>query len=55
MRVVIVLKDINSTDIGLGVDEHAGTNRMYECTSLITPDMVKEKCEELIGEINGKS
>ena len=34
--------------------EHKGTNRMYECTSLITPDMVKEKCEELIGELNGK-
>jgi len=27
---------------------------MYECTSLITPDMVKEKCEELIGELNAK-
>jgi autotransporter strand-loop-strand O-heptosyltransferase len=34
--------------------EHKGTNRMFECTSLITPDMVKEKCEELIGELNEK-
>tara|TARA_Y100000361_G_C11160614_1_gene347070 strand:+ start:3546 stop:4916 length:1371 start_codon:yes stop_codon:yes gene_type:complete len=34
--------------------EHEGTDRMYECTSLITPDMVKEKCEELIGELNAK-
>jgi autotransporter strand-loop-strand O-heptosyltransferase len=32
--------------------EHKGTDRMYECTSLITPDMVKEKCEELIEELS---
>ena len=34
--------------------EHDGTDRMYECTSLITPDMVINKCKELIGEIHGK-
>ncbi len=32
--------------------EHKGTDRMYECTALITPDMVKEKCEELIEELS---
>ena len=31
--------------------EHLNTDRMYECTSLITPQMVTEKCGELLGEI----
>ena len=31
--------------------EHSNTDRMYECTSLITPQMVTEQCEKLLGEI----